>query len=302
MSPRLSLTRPLISFDLETTGLDVREDRIVEISCVKIYPDGQREIRTRRLNPERSISKEAAQVHGITPEDVAEAPTFRQIARSLLRFLEGCDLTGFNLESFDLKLLKHEFARVGLDFPAAEIRIVDSRRIFMAKEPRTLAAAYTLYCGKELDGAHSAEADALAAADILLAQIERYPDLPPSMDALHEFCQPDRSHFVDEQGKLIWRDDCAVLAFGKYRGKPLQRIVTEDPEYLQWVTTSDFPEDTKSVIRQGLAGVFPQPVDASSEQALSKVSPKGAAPLLSQSRSDDVRNLVDEACDIDTAF
>lgn len=256
---RLRLERPLVSFDLETTGLNVQRDRIVEISCVKIYPNGEREVKTRRLNPEQPISAEATEVHGIRDEDVADEPTFEQVGRSLFSFVEDCDLTGFNLSSFDLPILAREFDRLGLGFPAPNTRVVDSRRIFIAKEPRTLQAAFALYCGRELDGAHSAEVDAIAAAEVLLAQIERYPDLPDDLDALDEFCHPNRKEWVDGAGKLQWKDGEVVLTFGKYRGKSLRRLTEEDRGYLEWVAKADFPPDVVQVISDALAGRFRAP-------------------------------------------
>ncbi len=256
---RLKLDRPLVAFDLETTGLNIRSDRIVEISCVKINGDGRREIKTRRLNPEQPISAEAAEVHGIHDADVADEPTFKQVGRSVFDFLEGCDLTGFNLAAFDMPILAREFERIGLSWPARDTRVVDSRRIFIAKEPRTLAAAYTLYCGKSLDDAHSAEADAVAAADVLMAQLERYPDLPTDLDRLDEFCQPNRRQWADATGKLLWKDKEVVIGFGKYRGKTLRNLTKEDRGYLEWVAKADFGADVKEVIKEALAGVFPAP-------------------------------------------
>ncbi len=256
---KLQLDRPLVAFDLETTGLNVKEDRIVEISCVKILPNGDREIKTRRLNPEHPISAEATEVHGISDEDVANEPTFRQVGRSLYDFLEGCDLTGFNLTSFDLPILAGELGRLDLEFPGPGIRVIDSRRIFIAKEPRTLQAALNFYCGRELEDAHTAEADAIAAADVLFAQVVRYDDIPNDPDGLDEFCHPDRKDWVDVAGKMLWKNGEVVLSFGKYKGKTLRGLVESDRGYLAWVVKADFPADVVQVIREALDGTFRSP-------------------------------------------
>jgi DNA polymerase-3 subunit epsilon len=253
----LQLTRPLVAIDLETTGLDIDQDRIVELSCVKIMPNGDREIRTRRLNPGRPIAPRATAVHGMTDADVADSPTFTHIARSLHAFLAGCDFTGFNFERFDLPILSHEFARAGLAFPDPAARVIDSMRIFVSKEPRTLGAACEFYCDRALESAHSAEADAVAAADVLIAQVARYPDIPNELGALQAYCQPD--DWVDSAGKLRWQDGVAVFAFGKYQGQSLADIAARDADYLRWMAEADFPPQTRDVIRRMLAGDVPAP-------------------------------------------
>ena len=273
----IHLERPLISFDLETTGLNIREDRIVEISCVKIGMDGSRDIRTRRLNPCIPISKEASSVHGITDEDVANAPRFEQIARSLYDFLCGCDLTGFNLEQFDLPMLSNEFERVGIEFPDGPIRIIDARRIYMAKEPRTLAAAYKFYCGEDLDGAHSAEADAIAAAEVLLAQVQRYEDLPADIQALHEFCHPQNPDWLDPDGRLLWRDGKVCLGFGKHKHRSLEDLVESEADYLRWIAGANFSDTVVKVIANALDGSFPDaPYPEPSGSAPANADPQAA--------------------------
>ncbi|MBI5508610.1 MAG: 3'-5' exonuclease [Deltaproteobacteria bacterium] len=258
MAPRrLQLERPLIVFDLETTGRDVVKDRVVEISCVKLNPDGSREVKTRRVNPEMPISPEATQIHGIADADVLNEPTFVQLAKSLFDFLKGADLSGFNVERFDLPMLKHEFARAGLEFPPAPTAVIDTWRIYLAKEPRNLTAAYKHYCDKGLENAHSAEADAVAAADILEAQVERYPDLPPKVSDLHEYCHQD---WLDPDGRILWRGDEAVLGFGKHRDRSLRQLAADNPDYLQWIVDkADFSKEVKQIVRAALAGRFPDP-------------------------------------------
>lgn len=264
---RLRLARPLVAFDLETTGLSVTNDRIVEMSCVKLHPDGTREVRTRRVNPERPISAEATAVHGISNEDVVGEPTFAQVAKGLYAFFEGADLTGFNIEQFDLPLLAHEFARVGMTFPPQAVQVIDSWRIFLTKEPRDLSAAYRYYCGATLENAHSAEADAVAAAEILLAQVSRYEDLPADIDDLHAFCHPVHPDWLDPDGRIVWRQNRAVLNFGKHRDQPLDLLAKTHPDYLRWMATSDFSQDVVRIVSAALKGELPaapQPVrDAS---------------------------------------
>ena len=255
---RLILDRPLVSFDLETTGLDVKRDRVVEICCVKLLQNGDRRNFTTRLNPEYPISQEAARVHGIQDQDVQDKPTFRQIARELLTFFENSDLTGFNIESFDLPLLQAEFSRSNMTFPEHPVRIVDSRKLFVLKEPRDLRAAYRFYCGKELTGAHSAEADAEAAADILFAQVDRYSDLPSVVCDLHDVSHPMHPDWLDPDGKLVRKQGGIVFTFGKYKNERLDVVVKNDTPYLRWVISADFSATVRKIINDALDGKFPE--------------------------------------------
>ncbi|MBN1961422.1 MAG: 3'-5' exonuclease [Deltaproteobacteria bacterium] len=258
MSERtLILTRPIVSIDLETTGLDAVNDRIVEISCVKLMPHGKRDIRTHLINPGIPIKPEATAVHGISDNDVAAAPSFTSMAPSLLIFLRNCDLTGFNIEKFDLPILQHEFARANITYPENPTMVIDSRRIYTMKEARDLSAAYRFYCGAELNHAHSAQADAEAAADILVAQVARYTDLPTSVDLLYELCHPTNSDWLDPNGRIIWKDNVAVLGFGKHRHRSLQAMVDENPDYLRWMATQDFSPEVLTIIKAALEGNFP---------------------------------------------
>jgi DNA polymerase III subunit epsilon len=258
MSPRtLTLERPLVAIDLETTGLDAAKDRIIEICCVKLFADGSREVRTRRLNPAMPISAEATAVHGIRNEDVAAEPLFEAVAKSLAAYLAGCDLTGFNIEHFDLPLLVREFKRAGMTYPEGPVRVIDSRRIFLTKEPRDLAGAVRFYCGKQLERAHSAEADAIAAAEVLLAQVARYDDLPLSPNELHEFCHPQHPDWLDPDGRLLWQGDKAVLGFGKHKGRSLEAMAAESPDYLRWMAAADFSAEVAGVVKAALRGEFP---------------------------------------------
>jgi DNA polymerase-3 subunit epsilon len=249
----LHLERPLVLFDLETTGTDPSRDKVVEIAILRLDPDGGRLGRTRRINPERPIPAEATAVHGIRDEDVRDEPPFRRIARGLLELLAGADLAGFNVRRFDVPLLDREFRECGLDLELAERRIVDAMTIFHRQEPRDLSAAVRFYLGREHEGAHGAEADLNATAEVLDAQLERYPDLPRSVEELDAWSRPRRDA-VDGQGKFVRRHDEIVFGFGKHRGRSLAEVAREAPDYLEWVVSSDFPEDAKEIVRHALKG------------------------------------------------
>lgn len=245
----ISLTRPLAIIDLETTGLNPQKDRIVEISILKVLPDGQTEQRTHRVNPRMSIPPDATAIHHITNADVADEPTFPELADELLAFLEDCDLCGFNLKRFDLRFLSAEFDRAGTKLSLEGRAIIDPMEIFHRQEPRDLAGAVRFYLGRNHQGAHSAEADARATAEVLDAMIVRYA-LPDTVDALHNQSQDERG--VDSNGcfNRVGRQIC--FAFGKYRGQPLESVAASKPAYLEWMLTQSFPEDTKEVVRNAL--------------------------------------------------
>jgi DNA polymerase-3 subunit epsilon len=251
----LKLERPLVSFDLETTGLDRENDRIVEISCVRLGVNLERDVKTRRVNPGIPISADATAIHGITDADVKDEPTFAQLAKSLLAFISGCDLTGFNVRRFDLPMLQKEFSRAGITYPAEPVRVVDSWRIFVDREPHDLAAAYRMYCKKGLERAHSAECDAVAAAEILQAQLEYYPDLPLTVPELHLACNPE--DWVDPDGKFVWKDGQAVVGFGKHKDRSLESLAAEDPSYLRWMASANFSPEVIAIARRALEGSFP---------------------------------------------
>ncbi len=252
----LTLTRPIVSFDLETTGLDVKKDRIVEISCVKIMPDGTKDIRTYRVNPGIPISPEASRVHGITNEDVKDEPHFKKLASSLADFLVGCDLTGFNLERFDLPMLKNELSRCGIDFPPGLVHVIDAQKIFFKKEPRTLSAAYQFYCNKELNNAHSAQADAEATAEILMAQVARYEDLPTNIEELDDYCHPTHPDWLDGEGKIVWKQGQATINFGRHTGVSLAHLARNEPNYLQWILKKNFSSEVMNLCEAALGGNF----------------------------------------------
>ena len=241
---QLYLKKPIIFFDLETTGTNIMQDRIVEISMIKIMPNGEEVEYTKRINPERPIPAEATAVHHITDEDVAQAPTFKMLAREIAAKFEGADIAGFNSNRFDIPMLAEEFARVGVDFDFSKPRFIDVQTIFHKKEQRTLVAAYRFYCGKELDGAHSANADTRATYEVLKAQLDRYDDLPNDMDELSKYSAPNRN--VDLMGRIILNDNnVPVINFGKYKGKPVVEVLRRDPGYYSWIQGGDFAGDTK---------------------------------------------------------
>lgn len=246
----LKLRRPIIFFDLETTGVDTSRDRIVEISLAKIMPDGEEIVRTRRINPTIPIPAEASAIHHITDEDVKDCPTFRQIAKSLKSFMEGCDFGGFNSNRFDLPLLVEEFMRAGVDVNFRNRKYIDVQNIFHKKEERTLVAAYRFYCDKELgDAAHGAEADTMATYEVLQAQLDRYPDLENDVDFLAKYST--RCETADFAGRIAFNDKGEeVFAFGKYKGQSVAKVFQTEPGYYDWMMNGDFPQYTKKVITE----------------------------------------------------
>ncbi len=245
----LKLKRPIVFFDLETRGFYTPHDRIVEISMIKIMPDGERIVKTRKLNPEMHIPEAATAVHGITDEDVKDCPRFAQVAKSLAQFLTGCDFGGFNSNRFDMPVLVEEFLRAGVDVDFKRRRFVDVQNIFHKMEQRTLVAAYKFYCDKELTDAHSAEADTLATYEVLKAQLDRYPELENDIDALADFSS--RGETADYAGRIVYDDKGSeVFGFGKYKGRRVEDIFEQDPSYYTWMMNGDFPLYTKKVITE----------------------------------------------------
>ena len=246
---QLNLKNPIVFFDLETTGVDPSRDRIVEISTVKVFPDGNKEIKTHRLNPEMHIPEEATAVHGITDEDVANEPPFRAIAKSLAAYLEGCDFGGFNSNKFDVPVLIEEFLRAGVNVDFKNRKFIDVQNIFHKMEQRTLTAAYKFYCNKDLDNAHSAEADTLATYEVLMAQLDRYPDLQNDVAYLADFSA--RGQSADYAGRILYNEKGEeVFGFGKYKGRLVTDVFREEPSYYAWMMNGDFPLYTKKVITE----------------------------------------------------
>ena len=246
---KLKLKRPIVFFDLETTGVDASKDRIVEVSMIKIMPDGEEICKTRKLNPGMHIPEEATAIHGITDEDVKDCPTFAQVAKSLAQFLQGCDFGGFNSNRFDLPLLVEEFMRAGVEVDFKRRRFIDVQNIFHKKEQRTLVAAYKFYCDKDLTDAHSAEADTRATYEVLQAQLDRYPDLENDVDALAEYSS--RGESADYAGRILYNEKGEeVFGFGKYKGRSVAEGFVHEPSYYAWMMNGDFPLYTKRVITE----------------------------------------------------
>lgn len=243
----IQLHRPLAFFDLETTGLTVGADRIVEISILRLQPDGSRQVYTRRINPEIPIPPFASQVHGIYDKDVTNEPTFRQLAPEIAAFIGNADLAGYNSNKFDVPMLVDEFLRVGVQFDMKGRRLVDVQNIFHKMEQRTLAAAYKFYCGKEIENAHSAEADITATYEVLMAQLERYDALAKDVDGLHNFSSVNKN--VDLAGRIVYNDKKEeVFNFGKHKGKTVREVFSREPSYYDWMMGGDFPLETKQVL------------------------------------------------------
>lgn len=244
---KLKLTKPICFFDLETTGINVSKDRIVEIAILKVYPSGEKESRTWLVNPEMPIPPETTAIHGITNEDVEDKPTFKELAPQVVQMIEGSDVAGFNSNRFDIPLLAEELLRVGQDLDLKKCRPIDVQVIFHKMEPRNLSAAYKFYCDKDLVNAHSAEADTLATYEILKAQIAKYEELENSIDFLSEYSQ----HFenADFAGFIGYDDEGhEIFKFGKYKGKKVEDILEKDKGYFGWLQNADFPLYTKKVL------------------------------------------------------
>lgn len=244
---KLNLKNPIVFFDLETTGINIANDRIVELSYLKIEVNGNELSRTMRVNPGIPIPKKASDIHGIKDEDVKDSPTFAEIAKNVTREFEGCDLAGYNSNRFDIPLLAEELLRAGVDFDMKKRKFVDVQTIFMKMEPRTLEAALKFYCGKTLEDAHSAEADTRATYDVLQAQLDRYSNLENDIAKLAEFSSHNMN--VDFVGRIIFdENDVEVFNFGKYKGKPVAEVLASDPGYYGWMMQGDFPLFTKKVL------------------------------------------------------
>ncbi|MDY0201305.1 MAG: 3'-5' exonuclease [Bacteroidales bacterium] len=243
----LNIKNPLVFIDLETTGIDVVNDRIVEIAALKIMPNGTQEIKCRRVNPTIPIPPDSTAIHGITDEDVKNESTFKEIARSLAQFMEGCDLAGFNSNKFDFPLLAEEFLRADVDFDFRKRKFIDVQTIFHKMEKRTLEAAYKFYCDKDLIGAHTAEADTVATFEVLKSQLDRYPELQNNVDFLAEFSTHKQN--ADFAGRIIFDENgLEVFNFGKHKGKSVEDVLSKEPSYYAWMMKGDFPLYTKNVL------------------------------------------------------
>ena len=245
----LKLKRPVVFIDLETTGINVSSDRIVEISALKISPNGNEQWMTSLVNPEMPIPPKVTAIHGISDSDVTTAPTFREIAKNLAAFLEGCDLAGYNSMKFDIPVLAEEFLRTIVDFNFRKRRYIDVQVIFYKKEQRTLAAAYKFYCNKELENAHTADADTAATYEVLKAQLDRYDDLENDVEKLAGFSSFNSN--VDFAGRIILDENgVEIFNFGKHKGKGVEDVFREEPAYYSWMMNGDFPLYTKKILTE----------------------------------------------------
>ena len=243
----LKLTKPICFFDLEATGTNISKDRIVEISILKVFPNGNKESRTWLVNPEREIPAEVIAIHGITNEKVANEPTFKELAPKVLEMIKNCDLGGYNSNRFDIPMLVEELLRADVDFDMKNTVAVDVQTIFHKKEQRTLSAAYQFYCGETLEDAHSAEADTNATYEVLKAQLDRYDDLENDTKWLANFSA--RKKFADFAGFIAFdKKGKEIFSFGKYKGKHVEKVLEDEPGYFGWIQNADFPLYTKKVL------------------------------------------------------
>ncbi len=257
----LHLKNPLVVFDLETTGTNISHDRIVEMALIKVFPDGSVEEKCRKINPGIPIPVETSLIHGIYDEDVKDEPTFKQVAKSLATWLEGCDLAGFNILKFDVPMLVEEFLRANVDFEVDNRKLVDAQKIFHLMEKRNLSAAYKFYCNKPLENAHSALADTQATLEVLTAQVDRYNGekvvdllgkemgtITNDMGKLHEITN---QRMVDLAGRIVYNEEGEeIFNFGKHRGKPVKEVLKREPGFYDWMMKGDFPLDTKRKLTQ----------------------------------------------------
>ncbi|MDR0791991.1 MAG: 3'-5' exonuclease [Chitinophagaceae bacterium] len=245
---QLQLERPLAFIDLETTGINITADRIVEIAIVKILPSGEKQVKRKLINPQMPIPKGASDVHGITDDMIKDAPTFTQLANELKQFVDNCDIAGYNSNKFDIPMLIEEFARAGLDFSIAGKKMLDVQKIFHLMEQRTLTAAYKFYCNKSLDDAHSAEADATATWEVLEAQIQRYPQIGNTVESITKFTGEE--DFVDLARRFIKQNGIEIFNFGKFKGKPVAEVLKQEPQYYDWMMKGDFALNTKQKLTE----------------------------------------------------
>ena len=245
---KLNLETPLAFFDLETTGINIQKDRIVEISIVKVFPDGTDERLTQRINPTIPIPKSTTDIHGISDEDVKNEPTFCEMAQRIYEYLEPCDLAGYNSARFDIPVLMEEFLRCGIHFDIDKRKTVDVQRVFHLMEKRTLEAAYKFFCDKDLENAHSAEADALATYEVLKSQLDRYDELKNDVKFLQNFTKD--GDFLDAARRFVLISGIPHFNFGKHKGRPVEDVLKEEPGYYDWMMKKDFALHTKERLKQ----------------------------------------------------
>jgi DNA polymerase-3 subunit epsilon len=244
----LQLTKPLAVIDLETTGISLGSDRIIEIAIVKIMPDGKKLVKRKLINPEMPIPPASTEIHGITDAMISDAPTFRQVANELKQFIENCDLAGYNSNRFDIPMLAEEFLRIGMEFDSKGRRLLDVQRIFHLMEQRTLSAAYKFYCSKNLDGAHSAEVDATATWEVLEAQVIKYPQIGTDLESILKFIGEEQ--VVDFARRFVMENGVEIFNFGKHKGRTVADVLKAEPQYYDWMMKGDFPMHTKQKLTE----------------------------------------------------
>jgi DNA polymerase III subunit epsilon len=244
----LQLTKPLAVIDLETTGINLSSDRIIEIAIVKIMPDGKKNAKRKLINPEMPIPPASSEIHGISNEMVKEAPTFKQVANELKQFIENCDLAGYNSNRFDIPMLAEEFLRIGMEFDCKGRKLIDVQKIFHLMEQRTLSAAYKFYCNKNLEGAHSAETDAAATWEVLEAQVVRYAQLGSNVESILKFIGEDQ--VVDFARRFVFENGVEIFNFGKHKGRSVSDVLKSEPQYYDWMMKGDFPMHTKQKLTE----------------------------------------------------
>lgn len=245
---KLQLTQPIAFIDLETTGINISTEKIIEIAIVKILPDGSKHAKRKLINPQMPIPAASTEIHGITDEMVKNAPTFKQAANEIKQFIENCDLAGYNSNRFDIPMLIEEFLRSGLEFSLVGKKLLDVQKVFHMMEQRTLSAAYKFYCNKLLENAHSAEVDATATWEVLEAQVERYPQIGNTVESIVKFTGED--DIVDFARRFIKEKGIEIFNFGKHKGKPVTQVLKEEPQYYDWMMKGDFPMNTKQKLTE----------------------------------------------------
>lgn len=268
MSLLLELDRPLIVFDIESTGVNARQDRIIELAAIKVFPDGTETEKCWLLNPGVPIPPETTAIHGISDAIVASCPTFAESAAEIFAFFDGCDLSGFNADRFDIPCLEEEFARLGMNFAASRRRHVDVQRIYHRREPRDLSAAVRFYCNRDHAGAHGAGADARATLEVLKAQLARYGDLPRTSEALDAYLVPHDPLNADRGGMIRWVNGAWCLNFGKKRGTRLMDLFAHEKNFLKWIINGSFDTEVRAICRDLLEhGLLPPPPEAAARKA-----------------------------------
>lgn len=259
---KLTLERPLVAFDIEATGTNPQQDRIIDICFIRIETNGDQSVHNFRVNPGGPIPADSSLIHGITDADVADCPLFKDVADEILECVTDVDLCGYNVIRFDIPMLESEFTRVGLTWQSSDSKVIDVQRIFHQREPRDLSAALKFYCNVEHIDAHGAQPDVEATIRVLEGQFAKYSDLPSTVEALDTYCNPRDPSWVDKTGRLKWVDGQVVLNFGKKRGIALKTVLMSEPSFANWMLRSDFPQDVKDIITKAMKGEWPTPPDA----------------------------------------